>query len=84
MTDAWLKLVTFLTGAFGLPGSMAVCLLCYVIYLLGEERKAHLATRDKIDQINEKRIELHATYMQAIRDLKESLEAVSAILGKSK
>ena len=82
MTEAWVKLVQYLTTSLGFPGSMAVCLCCYLIYLLGEERKAHSSTRDKIDAINEKRIELHATYMQAIRDLKESLEAVTAILGK--
>lgn len=84
MVDGWLNLVKFLTAQFGLPGSMAVGLCCYLIWLLREERLAHSATRDKIDQINEKRIEMSSTYLLAVRELKEALEAVTATLGKGK
>lgn len=82
MTEAWLKLVQFLTGQFGLPGSCAVVLCCYLIYLLGEERKAHDKTRDSIVALQEKRIELNATYMLAIKELKDALEACVAYMGK--
>ena len=84
MTEGWVKLVQFLTAQFGLPGSLALAILCYVMYLLGEERKAHSATRDKVDTINERRIELHATYLVAFKELKDSIQAIQAILGKSK
>lgn len=80
--DGWLKLVQFLTAQFGLPGSMAAALACYLIWLLQKEREAASRLQDKIDTINEKRIELNATYMLAIREMKESLQAVQAILGK--
>lgn len=80
--DGWLNLVKFLTSQFGLPGSLAVALCGYLIYLLREERAAHAATRDKIDQINEKRIEMTSQFLLTIKDLKEALEAVSAIIGK--
>ena len=82
MTEAWFKLVQFLTGQFGLPGSLALAILCYVMFLLREERQAHEAARDKIDAINEKRIELNATYMLAIKEMGQSLQAVQALFDK--
>lgn len=84
MTEAWLKLVQFLTGQFGLPGTCAVVLAAYLAYLLNKEREAHGKTRDSIVALQEKRIELHATQMLMIHELKQSLEAVVAYTGKIK
>jgi hypothetical protein len=80
--EGWLNLVKFLTSQFGLPGSLALALCGYLIWLLREERTAHGATRDKIDAINEKRIEASTQYLVAVRELKEALEAVTGLLGK--
>jgi hypothetical protein len=82
--EGWLKVIQFITGQFGLPGSLAVAIASYLIYLLREERASHALTRDKIDQINEKRIETSGQMLIAIRELKDALEAVTAILGKNK
>ena len=82
--EGWLNLVKYLTSQFGLPGSLAVAIAGYLIYLLREERQSHLATRDKIDSINEKRIEQTILITKTFDDLKESLRAVSAILEKGK
>ncbi len=82
--EGWLNLVKFLTSQFGLPGSMAVAMAGYLLYLLREERTSHLATRDKIDGINEKRIEQTVLITKTFEDLKESLRAVAAILDKGK
>ena len=80
--DGWLNLVKYLTSQFGLPGSLAVAIAGYLIYLLREERLAHNLTRDKIDSINEKRIEQTITTVKIVDDLKVSLQAVTAILDK--
>ncbi len=82
--EGWLNLAKFLTTSFGLPGSMALAIAGYLIYLLREERAAHLATRDKIDGINEKRIEQTIVITKTFDDLKESLRAMQAILDKGK
>ncbi len=84
MLDGWLNLAKFLTTAFGLPGSLALGISGYLIYLLREERLAHMATRDKIDGINEKRIEQTIVITKTFDDLKESLRAMQAILDKGK
>lgn len=76
MIDGWLKLVQWLTSQFGLPGSMAVALAGYLIWLLQKEREAHSKTRDKIDEINEKRIEFTRATVQSITDLKDALQAL--------
>jgi len=80
--EGWLNLVKYLTSQFGLPGSLAVAIAGYLIYLLREERQAHNSTRDKIDSINEKRIEQTITTVKTMDDLKVALLAVSAILDK--
>ena len=82
--EGWLNLAKFLTGAFGLPGSLALALAGYLMWLLKMERDAHSATRDKIDAINEKRIEQTVTTVKIVDSLQESLRAVSAILEKGK
>ena len=82
MIDGWLKLIQWLTTQFGLPGSMAVALAGYLIWLLKEERASHLRTRDKIDEINEKRIEFTRATVESISALKDALQAVNAYLGK--
>ena len=82
--EGWLNLAKFLTGAFGLPGSLALGLAGYLMYLLTEERKSHGATRDKVDAINEKRLEQTITTVKIVDSLQESLRAVTAILEKSK
>jgi len=84
MLDGWIKLGQFLADKFGLPGSLAICLAAGLFWLLREERTAHSLTRDKIDAINEKRIEQTMTTVKIVDDLKTSLQAVSAILDKSK
>lgn len=82
MLDGWLNLAKFLTTSFGLPGSCAVAISAYLIYLLREERLSHNATRDKIDALNEKRLEQTILITKTFDDLKEALRAVSAILEK--
>ncbi len=82
MLDGWLNLAKFLTTSFGLPGSLALGIAGYLIYQLREERAAHGLTRDKIDAINEKRIEQTITTVKIVDDLKVSLQAVTAILDK--
>ncbi len=84
MLDGWLNLAKFLTTSFGLPGSLALGIAGYLIYLLREERTAHMATRDKIDSINEKRIEQTITTVKIQDDLKTSLQAIAAILDKAR
>mgnify|MGYP000856094268 CR=1 FL=1 len=82
MTETWFKLVQFLTGQFGLPGSCAVGIAVYLAYLLKKEREAHDKTRDSIVALQEKRIELNATYMLLTEKLKDALEACVAYMGK--
>ena len=77
MTEAWLKLVQFLVTQFGPAGSMAVALCCYLIYRLNEEQK-------KVDVLQDKRLELHTQYITAVNALKDSVQAIQAILGKDK
>lgn len=83
MVDGWLNLIKFVTSQFGLPGSLAVGIAGYLIWLLKQERDAHSKTRDKIDEINEKRIQLQEIYVNAMRDLKEALQAIQAAIGKN-
>ena len=80
--EGWLNLVKYLTSQFGLPGSLAVAIAGYLIYLLREERLSHNLTRDKIDGINEKRIEQTVVITKTFEDLKESLRALLAIIEK--
>jgi hypothetical protein len=77
MTEAWVKLVTFLVTQFGPVGSMAVALCCYLIYRLNEEQR-------KVDTLQDKRLELHTQYLTAVNGLKDSIQAIQAILGKEK
>lgn len=84
MVEGWLKLVQFITQQFGLPGSLAVCIAGYLIWLLQKEREAHLATRSRIDEINEKRIEFTKATLETSIAQKDALQAIQAILGKLK
>ena len=77
MTEAWVKLVQFLITQFGPAGSMAVALCCYLIYRLNEEQR-------KVDVLQDKRLELHTQYLTAVNGLKDSIQAIEAILGKLK
>lgn len=81
MVDGWLNLIKFVTSQFGLPGSLAVAIAGYLIYILREERAAHVKTRDKIDEINEKRIEFTKAVLEAILELKNALSTVSTAIG---
>lgn len=82
MVDGWLNLIKFITSQFGLPGSLAVGIAGYLIWLLQKERESHDKTRDKVFEVNEKRIELSKTTTEAVIELKQSLQAVTALLGK--
>lgn len=82
MVDGWLNLIKFITSQFGLPGSLAVAIAGYLIWLLQKEREAHEQTRQKVYEVNEKRIELSKTTTEAVIALRQSLEAVTALLGK--
>ena len=82
MVDGWLNLIKFITSQFGLPGSLAVGIAGYLIWLLQKERESHDKTRDKLFEVNEKRIELSRTTTEAVIELKQSLQAVTALLGK--
>jgi len=80
--EGWLNLAKYITSQFGLPGSLAICIAGYLIYLLREERLSHNLTRDKIDVINETRISQIITTVKVVENLNESLRAVTAILEK--
>ena len=82
MIEGWLNLIKFITSQFGLPGSLAVGIAGYLIWLLQKERESHDKTRDKVFEVNEKRIELSRTTTEAVIELKQSLQAVTALLGK--
>lgn len=82
MVDGYLNLVKFITSQFGLPGSLAVAIAGYLIWLLNKERDAHMKTREKVDDINEKRVEFTRSTLESIKDLKDALQAVNATLGK--
>lgn len=82
MVDGWLNLIKFITSQFGLPGSLAVGIAGYLIWLLQKEREAHEQTRQKVYEVNEKRIELSKLTTEAVLELRQSLQAVAALLGK--
>lgn len=82
MVDGWLNLVKFITSQFGLPGSLAVGIAGYLIFLLQKEREAHELTRQKVLEAAEKRVELSKITTEAVLELRQSLQAVAAILGK--
>lgn len=82
MVDGWLNLIKFITSQFGLPGSLAVGIAGYLIYLLQKEREAHEATRQKVLEAAEKRVELSRITTEAVLELRQSLQAVAALLGK--
>ena len=82
MVEGWLNLVKFVTSQFGLPGSLAVGIAGYLIYLLQREREAHEVTRQKVLESAEKRAELSKITTEAVLELRQSLQAVAAILGK--
>lgn len=82
MLDGWLDIIKFVTSQFGLPGSLAVAIAGYLIWLLQKEREAHEATRQKVFEVNEKRIELSKLTTEAVIELRSSLQAVAASLGK--
>jgi len=63
------------TSQFGLPGSIMVALTIYLMYTLREERA-------KIDVLQDKRLELHTTYLKSLSDLKDALEALASKVGK--
>ena len=84
MVDGWLNLVKFITSQFGLPGSLAVGIAGYLIYLLQREREAHEVTRQKVLEAAEKRVALSQITTEAVLELRQSLQAVAAILGKTK
>ena len=75
MVDGWLNFAKFITSQFGLPGSIMVGLVMYLMYTLREERA-------KIDMLQDKRLELHTLYIKSINDLKEALHAVAAAVDK--
>jgi hypothetical protein len=75
MLDIWLKGAQWVTSQFGLPGSIMVGLTLYLMYTLREERA-------KIDVLQDKRLELHTTYLKSLSDLKDALEALASKVGK--
>lgn len=80
--DGWINLGNFLVKTFGLPGALLGAACVALIYLYKGERDAHVRTREKVDEVNEKRVELHSTYIKAIGDMKTSVDAVNATLTK--
>lgn len=82
MIDGWLNLAKFITSQFGLPGSMAVGAVIYLVWLLQRERDAHEKTRERVDDINEKRIEFTKATLETQSQLMTALQAVSVLLGK--
>jgi hypothetical protein len=82
LVEGWLNLAKFITSQFGLPGSLAVGIAGYLIYLLQKERESHEVTRQKVLEAAEKRVELSKITTEAVLELRQSLQAVAAILGK--
>lgn len=75
MIEGWLNFAKFITSQFGLPGSMAIAIAIYLMYILREERQ-------KIDVLQDKRLELHTTYLKSLNDLKDALSALASKIGK--
>ena len=82
MVDGWLNLVKFLTTTLGVPGGLILAGLAYVMWLLKLERDNHDKTREKIHEVNEKRIELLKEYLKALGDFKVSLDALTSMVKK--
>jgi len=83
MAESWLKIGQFIISTFGLPGAMLACTILVLLWMYKNERDDHKATRLKVDEVNEKRIEVMQNVLKTMGDFKVSLDAVIS-LGKGK
>lgn len=82
MAESWLKIGQFIIQTFGLPGAMLACVILVLLWMYKNERDDHKATRQKVDEVNEKRIEAMGNILKALGDFKISLDASNAMRGK--
>jgi hypothetical protein len=80
--DGWLNLAKFLTSTLGIPGAIIAGICAYLIYQLNQERQAREKDRAKIDEVNDKRVEILSTYLKAMNDFKVAIDALAAAVGK--
>lgn len=79
MAESWLKIGQFIISTFGLPGALLCGIILALLWMYKNEREDHKATRAKVDEVNEKRIEAMANILKALGDYKISLDAVIAM-----
>ena len=83
MAESALKIGQFFISTFGLPGALLACIILALLWMYKNERDDHKATRAKVDEVNEKRIEALSNILKSLGDFKVSLDAVIA-MGKGK
>lgn len=83
MAESALKIGQFFISTFGLPGALLACITLAIAWMYKNERDDHRATRAKVDEVNEKRIEAMGKVLDSLQNFKVSLDAVIA-MGKTK
>lgn len=83
MAESALKIGQFFITTFGLPGALLACIILALLWMYKNEREDHKATRAKVDEVNEKRIEAMGKVLDTLQSFKVSLDAVIAE-GKAK
>lgn len=78
MAESWLKIGQFIIQTFGLPGAMLAVIILVLLWMYKNERDDHKATRQKVDEVNEKRIETMQNVLQTLNAFKISLDAAAA------
>lgn len=76
MAESWLKIGQFIIQTFGLPGAMLATVILVLLWMYKNERDDHKQTRQKVDEVNEKRIETMQNVLQTLGAFKTSLDAV--------
>lgn len=78
MAESALKIGQFFITTFGLPGALLACIILALLWMYKNEREDHKATRAKVDEVNEKRIEALGKVLDTLQSFKISLDAVIA------
>lgn len=82
MVDSWLNVWKFISSQFGVPGAIIAAICVYLVWALKVEREDHKETRKKVDEMSDKRVLLMESYLNVVKDVKVSLDAVEAITTK--
>lgn len=70
------QLIPLLFNHLGAVGTVVTVFLGVVFWLLHKEQEAHDKTRDRLDEINEKRLNLAVTTLETLKDLRNSVDAL--------